>query len=45
MESLVVQDSTKVTKSLDTKMTKGFMPWLILSYGLEGLGYIITGTF
>lgn len=43
--SLVVQDSTKVTKSLDTKMTKGFMPWLILSYGLEGLGYIITGTF
>lgn len=42
---LAVPDSTKVTKSLDTKMTKGFMPWLILSYGLEGLGYIITGTF
>ncbi|WP_342442832.1 YbfB/YjiJ family MFS transporter [Lysinibacillus sp. FSL K6-0075] len=43
--SLAVQDITKVTKTLDTKMTKGFMPWLILSYGLEGLGYIITGTF
>jgi len=43
--NLEVQDSIKVMKTLDTKMTRGFMPWLILSYGLEGLGYIITGTF
>jgi len=43
--NLEVQDSIKVTKTPDTKMTRGFMPWLILSYGLEGLGYIITGTF
>lgn len=42
---LDVQDSKKAEKSSDTKMTKGFMPWLIVSYGLEGLGYIITGTF
>lgn len=27
------------------KLTKGFMPWFIAAYGLEGLGYIITGTF
>jgi len=42
---LDVQDSKKAAKSSDAKMTKGFMPWLIVSYGLEGLGYIITGTF
>ena len=42
---LDVQDNKKAEKSSDTKMTKGFMPWLIVSYGLEGLGYIITGTF
>jgi predicted MFS family arabinose efflux permease len=23
----------------------GWLPWLILAYGLEGLGYIVTGTF
>ena len=44
-KSLKVQDSVKTTASFDTKMIKGFMLWLILSYGLEGLGYIITGTF
>lgn len=27
------------------KIWSGFMPWMILAYGLEGLGYIITGTF
>ncbi|MFS0817137.1 YbfB/YjiJ family MFS transporter [Lysinibacillus sp. 1P01SD] len=44
-KGLEAKDGLKVAKSLDTKMTKGFMPWLIVSYGLEGLGYIITGTF
>lgn len=42
---LEIQDTLKVANSSNMKMTKGFMPWLILSYGLEGLGYIITGTF
>lgn len=27
------------------KVWKGFMPWMALAYGLEGLGYIVTGTF
>lgn len=27
------------------KVMKGFMLWLALAYGLEGMGYIITGTF
>ncbi|MBQ0138029.1 MAG: YbfB/YjiJ family MFS transporter [Kurthia sp.] len=27
------------------KVMKGFMIWLTLAYGLEGMGYIITGTF
>nr|WP_232733265.1 YbfB/YjiJ family MFS transporter [Lysinibacillus xylanilyticus] len=42
---LHVQDSVKTAKSSDAKMTTGFMPWLIVAYGFEGLGYIITGTF
>ncbi len=40
-----IQDGEKVEKSEDTNIWRGFMPWLILAYGLEGLGYIITGTF
>ena len=40
-----IQDGVKVEKSNDTKILQGFMPWLIIAYGLEGLGYIITGTF
>lgn len=42
---LHIQDHKKPTKSSDTQIARGFMPWLIASYGFEGLGYIITGTF
>ena len=42
---IVVQDSERVAKTADTTIWRGFMPWLIMAYGLEGLGYIITGTF
>ncbi|GGG17812.1 MFS transporter [Lysinibacillus alkalisoli] len=45
---LHVTDLTKSPKKQDAhtpKLTKGFMPWFIAAYGLEGLGYIITGTF
>lgn len=44
-KDLQVQDSMKATKSSESKLTQGFMPWLIAAYGFEGLGYIITGTF
>lgn len=40
-----IQNGVKVEKTNDTNIWQGFMPWLILAYGLEGLGYIITGTF
>ena len=43
--NLTIQDGVKKGKPASGKMTAGFMPWLIASYGLEGLGYIITGTF
>lgn len=43
--NLTIQDGVKKVKASNGKMTAGFMPWLIASYGLEGLGYIITGTF
>ncbi|HWK22523.1 MAG TPA: YbfB/YjiJ family MFS transporter [Ureibacillus sp.] len=43
--NISIKDGVKVEKSNDTKILQGFMPWLILAYGLEGLGYIITGTF
>ncbi|MFJ7734937.1 YbfB/YjiJ family MFS transporter [Lysinibacillus sp. NPDC097287] len=42
---LQVHDGMKATKSTESKLTQGFMPWLIAAYGFEGLGYIITGTF
>ncbi|RUL49567.1 MULTISPECIES: YbfB/YjiJ family MFS transporter [Lysinibacillus] len=42
---VTIKDAEKVPKSKDTKFLQGLMPWLILAYGLEGLGYIITGTF
>ncbi|WP_413364429.1 YbfB/YjiJ family MFS transporter [Lysinibacillus sp. 3P01SB] len=40
-----VQNGEKVEKTNDTNIWRGFMLWLIIAYGLEGLGYIITGTF
>lgn len=40
-----VHDSVKPKKTIDTNIWRGFMAWLIVAYGLEGLGYIITGTF
>lgn len=40
-----IQDGIKVNKTNETKIFKGFMIWLFIAYGLEGLGYIITGTF
>lgn len=42
---VTIQDGIKVEKAENTKIFRGFMPWLIIAYGLEGLGYIITGTF
>lgn len=43
--SITIQDGEKVEKTRETKIFRGFMPWLVIAYGLEGLGYIITGTF
>lgn len=40
-----VHNGEKLSKSNDTNIWRGFMPWLIVAYGLEGLGYIVTGTF
>lgn len=44
-KSVIIKDSEPVPKTKETKIFQGFMPWLVISYGLEGLGYIITGTF
>lgn len=49
--TLVLWKKLDVPNRIQTKQTKqtsiwqGFMPWLIMAYGLEGLGYIVTGTF
>ena len=43
--NIIVQDHERLPKSDDTNIWRGFMPWLIVAYGLEGLGYIVTGTF
>lgn len=40
-----IHNGEKVIKTTETKIFKGFMIWLVIAYGLEGLGYIITGTF
>lgn len=43
---LVVKNIEKAQATDESpKLTRGFMPWFIAAYGLEGLGYIITGTF
>lgn len=42
---LTVPNRVPVPKGAQTSIWHGFMPWLIIAYGLEGLGYIITGTF
>lgn len=43
--NLRIVDGEKLQKSAETNIWQGFMPWLIVAYGLEGLGYIVTGTF
>ena len=42
---VTVKDYEKPPHGEETNIWRGFMPWLIVAYGLEGLGYIITGTF
>ncbi len=40
--SVLKKDKQEVAKSLPPVK---WLPWLIIAYGLEGLGYIVTGTF
>ncbi|MER1958251.1 MAG: YbfB/YjiJ family MFS transporter [Solibacillus sp.] len=42
---LSIPNRTKPVQGEHTSIWHGFMPWLIVAYGLEGLGYIVTGTF
>lgn len=44
-QRVIIRDSPRVAKTPDTNIWRGIMPWLITAYALEGLGYIITGTF
>nr|WP_106782313.1 YbfB/YjiJ family MFS transporter [Lysinibacillus timonensis] len=44
-KTITIRNGEKVEKTKETKIFQGFMPWLVIAYGLEGLGYIITGTF
>lgn len=48
--STVTEDKTlptsgKTSISVKTFKAPKWLPWLLASYGLEGLGYIVTGTF
>ena len=43
--NIQVRNNERLPKTADTNIWRGFMAWLIIAYGLEGLGYIITGTF
>ncbi|MCL6600889.1 MAG: YbfB/YjiJ family MFS transporter [Alicyclobacillus macrosporangiidus] len=38
-------DMLQVTDRLRKLPPRTYFPWLVFAYGLEGLGYIITGTF
>lgn len=40
--SVMKKDKQNVSRSLPSVK---WLPWLIIAYGLEGLGYIVTGTF
>lgn len=41
----IQQHTSKVIRTSEQSIYQGFMLWLIVAYSLEGLGYIITGTF
>jgi len=42
---LQINDIKKFKQKSEQSIFKGFMIWLIIAYGFEGLGYIVTGTF
>lgn len=35
----------KMKQEMNSQVPPSWLPWLIAAYGLEGLGYIVTGTF